>query len=106
MLTLDNVFRSEHAEKAAQGGKRGLGLHNAVCVHHSGQTVCDDQDGVVLHEPVQRLLHHRLAVRIQRARRLAPHTILPKCLAPHAPPNTQQSDTCRRTQTHLVQEQH
>ena len=102
MLTLDNGYHSQHAEEAAHGRKQGLGLHNAVCVHHSGQTVCDDQDGVVLHEPVQRLLHHRLAVRIQRARRLAPHTVLPNS-APDTAPNTQHSGTCWHTQTHLIQ---
>jgi len=46
------------------------GVHNAVGVHDRGQPVRNDEHGVLAHEPVQRVLHDCLAVRVQRARRL------------------------------------
>ncbi len=39
---------------------------DAVGAGNSRQAVSDDKDGVILHHAVQRLLHHRLAIRIQR----------------------------------------
>lgn len=45
----------------------GWRVHNAVGIHHSGQPMRNDEDGVLFHEPVQGLLNHCLAVRIQGA---------------------------------------
>ena len=59
---------------AAAVGHRAVCQHqDAVGVDHAGQAVRQDQRGAAGHQPVERLLDHRLVLGIHRGQRLVQH---------------------------------
>ena len=44
--------------------------HDAVRLEHGGQAMRDHQRGAAFHQPLERVLHGALALRVERGRRL------------------------------------
>ena len=71
--TIRSVPRDQFGVAAAVRD-RAVGQHqDAVGVDHAGEAMRQDQRGAAGHQPIERLLDHRLVLRIDRGQRLVQH---------------------------------
>jgi hypothetical protein len=72
-LGIDAALRHQVGMAALLGDLAAVQHQDAVAVDHARQAMGEDQGGAALHQPVERLLDHRLVLGIDGAQRLVEH---------------------------------